>query len=124
MDYLLNVSATVEVQPVAVEVLNLIINGLPSKRFSWGSRICPLQDQVLNLIINGLPSKLQVLQNTSIKEKQVLNLIINGLPSKLLWYAADILRSINLVLNLIINGLPSKLNTFKKAINNAKAIEF
>ena len=62
---------------------------------------------VLNLIINGLPSK----QNDGTKKTRVwllvLNLIINGLPSKLLrWKAFQCGKS---VLNLIINGLPSKL---------------
>ena len=40
---------------------------------------------VLNLIINGLPSKLPVFSSisTSIPHSCVLNLIINGLPSKL-----------------------------------------
>ena len=38
--------------------------------------------KVLNLIINGLPSKLS-LYCSSVKGTTVLNLIINGLPSKL-----------------------------------------
>ena len=37
---------------------------------------------VLNLIINGLPSKLLVKINIGVNMKLVLNLIINGLPSK------------------------------------------
>ena len=36
---------------------------------------------VLNLIINGLPSKLKT-NNINVNNKKVLNLIINGLPSK------------------------------------------
>ena len=48
---------------IQVAVLNLIINGLPSKLLfiTFG---CPSTNKVLNLIINGLPSKL--------KEKGVL----------------------------------------------------
>ena len=38
---------------------------------------------VLNLIINGLPSKLCQRMGTSERITIVLNLIINGLPSKL-----------------------------------------
>ena len=40
---------------------------------------------VLNLIINGLPSKLKMFKNyvTVVERVEVLNLIINGLPSKL-----------------------------------------
>ena len=38
---------------------------------------------VLNLIINGLPSKLKRLLTWKKTECYVLNLIINGLPSKL-----------------------------------------
>ena len=38
---------------------------------------------VLNLIINGLPSKLVYLEDGDSEIKKVLNLIINGLPSKL-----------------------------------------
>ena len=40
--------------------------------------------EVLNLIINGLPSKLSAIGHDSTAEIiSVLNLIINGLPSKL-----------------------------------------
>ena len=40
---------------------------------------------VLNLIINGLPSKLEICNNNkkTYDRIKVLNLIINGLPSKL-----------------------------------------
>ena len=38
-------------------VLNLIINGLPSKQTLWNSNKVPKHLEVLNLIINGLPSK-------------------------------------------------------------------
>ena len=38
---------------------------------------------VLNLIINGLPSKLTAQEVAQAQMYQVLNLIINGLPSKL-----------------------------------------
>ena len=40
-------------------------------------------NKVLNLIINGLPSKLQETENAAkSNHEKVLNLIINGLPSK------------------------------------------
>ena len=40
---------------------------------------------VLNLIINGLPSKLKTAYKREVEyQRKVLNLIINGLPSKLL----------------------------------------
>ena len=39
---------------------------------------------VLNLIINGLPSKQKEMLNVVKGKIEVLNLIINGLPSKLL----------------------------------------
>ena len=37
---------------------------------------------VLNLIINGLPSKHKFVYFEGVSESRVLNLIINGLPSK------------------------------------------
>ena len=50
---------------------------------------------VLNLIINGLPSKLKKrLKSDAMVEEKVLNLIINGLPSKLVW---DNLNSSNTI---------------------------
>ena len=62
------------------QVLNLIINGLPSILLK-GFLFIVILILVLNLIINGLPSiqciMLPWLQNL----RQVLNLIINGLPS-------------------------------------------
>ena len=55
MDYLLNGEGN-EQGFELVDVLNLIINGLPSKRRVWyiGTYVTY---KVLNLIINGLPSK-------------------------------------------------------------------
>ena len=54
MDYLLNLNRCSS-QWMVFRVLNLIINGLPSKlKDSWVSATC---FRVLNLIINGLPSK-------------------------------------------------------------------
>ena len=41
---------------------------------------------VLNLIINGLPSKLKKASTYSEEQVLVLNLIINGLPSKHGWF--------------------------------------
>ena len=64
-------------------VLNLIINGLPSKQEAKSIIASnPSFISVLNLIINGLPSK-QCLDYCKEKGYEVLNLIINGLPSKL-----------------------------------------
>ena len=58
MDYLLNLSNK-KIQVYLFNVLNLIINGLPSKReaISEGNKE---GFEVLNLIINGLPSKLNL----------------------------------------------------------------
>ena len=44
-------------------VLNLIINGLPSKRNPTYSQKEAIRIQVLNLIINGLPSKPMLFTN-------------------------------------------------------------
>ena len=58
MDYLLNHER--ENNPVGVyTVLNLIINGLPSKLKDFRKMHNPIT-YVLNLIINGLPSKLKI----------------------------------------------------------------
>ena len=62
---------------------------------------------VLNLIINGLPSKLMT-DSSFFSSGRVLNLIINGLPSKLYTDARWTIFDVFPVLNLIINGLPSK----------------
>ena len=63
-----------------VNVLNLVINGLPSilKRILFRFYRKSL---VLNLVINGLPS---ILDGTGVNSENkwvVLNLVINGLPS-------------------------------------------
>ena len=64
-------------------VLNLIINGLPSKlEEKYQHYINDEEYDVLNLIINGLPSKLNRQQFNKFYFRLVLNLIINGLPSK------------------------------------------
>ena len=60
---------------------------------------------VLNLVINGLPSILKELHNYN-KIGGVLNLVINGLPSIQIRVSPDMLDRY-LVLNLVINGLPS-----------------
>ena len=63
--------------------------------------------EVLNLIINGLPSiPYEIAMFESLDEFRVLNLIINGLPS-ILFIGIHFKRINRLVLNLIINGLPS-----------------
>ena len=56
MDYLLNTKEVKKWLEVCLKVLNLIINGLPSKHI--GSDLSLRIANVLNLIINGLPSKL------------------------------------------------------------------
>ena len=66
---------------VEAEVLNLIIDGLPSiQLFEWEAFF--VYWYVLNLIIDGLPSILQSnIARTLRNAKEVLNLIIDGLPS-------------------------------------------
>ena len=56
MDYLLNIKICFIVKIVSI-VLNLIINGLPSKPMPEVSYVSIMDERVLNLIINGLPSK-------------------------------------------------------------------
>ena len=80
MDYLLNKGIDNDKEMDKYEVLNLIINGLPSK---LSNRVMEKHIMgVLNLIINGLPSKLHQLLSQCFEYMFVLNLIINGLPSK------------------------------------------
>ena len=67
-----------------------------------------LKLNVLNLIINGLPS-IHSIQRLKDKFGAVLNLIINGLPSILFFNEIYINCGKHRVLNLIINGLPSIL---------------
>ena len=58
MDYLLNNTRELSMEELYSMVLNLIINGLPSKLCTGFSIFyVKLIVQVLNLIINGLPSK-------------------------------------------------------------------
>ena len=61
------------------EVLNLIINGIPSILY-LDIHNNPVYYGVLNLIINGIPS---ILKNNGNRFEmvKVLNLIINGIPS-------------------------------------------
>ena len=54
MDYLLNLNLIMR-KTWKFQVLNLIINGLPSKR--GDNEDVEAAKSVLNLIINGLPSK-------------------------------------------------------------------
>ena len=56
MDYLLNFIGSLFLAFGITLVLNLIINGLPSKQKSLNDMLDA--NKVLNLIINGLPSKL------------------------------------------------------------------
>ena len=81
MDYLLNWKNLGEKENCFL-VLNLIINGLPSKLSSHESWYKISFMWVLNLIINGLPSKQILGIHCSGFQGIVLNLIINGLPSK------------------------------------------
>ena len=73
------------------QVLNLIINGIPS--IPYESLIREAGFQVLNLIINGIPSILDKENLAKPKEEAVLNLIINGIPS--------ILKSINVSTGIV-----------------------
>ena len=57
MDYLLNHTDIQRMQDIINVVLNLIINGLPSKQKEM-LNVVKKKIEVLNLIINGLPSKL------------------------------------------------------------------
>ena len=57
MDYLLNIIFYTINYLFVYDVLNLIINGLPSKQKKERSEEYTTKDTVLNLIINGLPSK-------------------------------------------------------------------
>ena len=65
-------------------VLNLIINGIPSILCSEGDKSKTPLIVVLNLIINGIPSILKSI-NVSTGIITVLNLIINGIPSILIY---------------------------------------
>ena len=132
MDYLQYYTPPVTEAKTEVEVLNLVINGLPSI-LKDSTVICSFQYvKVLNLVINGLPS-IQCAQDTfghllrksfkpcykwitfnTVKYAAttmgddiiVLNLVINGLPSiPLRKIKGQNLK--NFVLNLVINGLPS-----------------
>ena len=58
MDYLLNYTNNLIYRQNIREVLNLIINGLPSKHKKKEVKKLKQDQLVLNLIINGLPSKL------------------------------------------------------------------
>ena len=70
MDYLLNFKGSAIELEMAICVLNLIINGLPSKRICVVSFSLFLKHlTVLNLIINGLPSKL--LKNVTREKKEL-----------------------------------------------------
>ena len=60
MDYLLNKYLGKLLELVKTSVLNLIINGLPSKHIIEMVKTKKIMSIVLNLIINGLPSKLKV----------------------------------------------------------------
>ena len=62
-------------------------------------------EEVLNLIINGIPS-IRYIGETPIMHSIVLNLIINGIPS-IRKHLINRIMSLQLVLNLIINGIPS-----------------
>ena len=79
MEYLQYKELEEEFYKVIKEVLNLIINGIPSIRYSVAGSITPFS--VLNLIINGIPSILKENMTYNSKIEQVLNLIINGIPS-------------------------------------------
>ena len=83
MDYLLNFYNSQLKPDTLAKVLNLIINGLPSKQLKRKLSQAKKDTTVLNLIINGLPSKPHHHKKFQHLPLLVLNLIINGLPSKL-----------------------------------------
>ena len=84
MDYLLNLENKIILRLKFINVvLNLIINGLPSKLKTILINYMLFSLSVLNLIINGLPSKQNLTLLEGDNDSPVLNLIINGLPSKL-----------------------------------------
>ena len=66
-------------------------------------------DEVLNLIINGIPSILSISLSQNVIMFVVLNLIINGIPSIQDRMVKVYLIIFIKVLNLIINGIPSIL---------------
>ena len=61
-----------------IDVLNLVINGIPSIPTTGKHRNLFLR--VLNLVINGIPS-IQEFKNFITGVNSVLNLVINGIPS-------------------------------------------
>ena len=96
----------VEVPAGFEEVLNLIINGLPSILYHY----CPFQIHIFCfkpyykwITFNTLNTTIL----TNIGTYKVLNLIINGLPSIQCFKFSEALYKQEAVLNLIINGLPS-----------------
>ena len=60
-------------------VLNLVINGIPSILLGDG-KLLGTEFGVLNLVINGIPS-IPVYDKWSNRFAEVLNLVINGIPS-------------------------------------------
>ena len=97
-----NTTAYSFVSPPQLSVLNLVINGIPSIRFSQKYISCYLS--VLNLVINGIPS-IPETNFTKFSFTFVLNLVINGIPSIL--KSGYFYDNTNAVLNLVINGIPS-----------------
>ena len=80
MDYLQYVMFASLILGGLTDVLNLVINGLPSIQITI-KFLMELSTWVLNLVINGLPSILLHQQLHHSYLLQVLNLVINGLPS-------------------------------------------
>ena len=80
MEYLQYSVTVIEIMLATGEVLNLIINGIPSILIYY--KLSKYLIRVLNLIINGIPSILKSFpQGELSKLQEVLNLIINGIPS-------------------------------------------
>ena len=94
------------------EVLNLIINGLPS--ILSGDTVIYALDNVLNLIINGLPSihrKVVYVNFVNVRFKPYYKWItFNTHPFELHLLSLK-------VLNLIINGLPSILKNIRSDLD-------
>ena len=91
----------------SVNVLNLVISGIPSILDTMRVRELKTTKQVLNLVISGIPS---ILYQIFLYEKHlvlVLNLVISGIPSIQRGY--KYYNSQAYVLNLVISGIPSIL---------------
>ena len=96
------------------EVLNLVINGIPSilLNFKWGEP----GEKVLNLVINGIPS-------IPVEDNNIVTLSVEGFKPCYKWNTFNTIQlflgasQVASVLNLVINGIPSiqDWNNIKKS---------